>query len=310
MRRCLVLVLLCLASFTAHSEDCTAAKYPLSSQERAFFATFVKLRAALPKPPAGWRYDEESQSKLAADYPYLPASECDISTYNMGIAAGYERPMSQAELQAEVQASRGPPDPAHKQKLDGLMAQQQALMQKISAAAEKQDFKSMDALGKQNDAISKQIDVTQKEMNAGNQAKVAALQRDRSAKASFGLNDQSDFTCYGSPEPLSVPGAAYAYECSAPATFDSDGNQVDPARGQVVVVFGKYKLEQFGWDRIDADGKTVHDKYIDIKPDWDDTLTLDIQNVTAVFEGEDAARAESLYQAADIKSLAALARHQ
>ncbi len=310
MDRCLLFLLLCLSAVAAHAEDCTAAKYPLSGQEKAFFSTFVKLRAALPKPPAAWRYDEESRSKLGADYEYLPASECDISSYYVGIGVRYERPMSQAELQAEVQAERGPPDPAHKKKLDDLMAQQQVLMQKIAAAAQKQDTQALDALGKQNDALSKQISAAQKDMDAGRQAKVDALQRDRNAKASLGLNDQSDFTCYGSPKPLAVPGAAYAYECGAPATFDSEGNQVDAPQGKVVVVFGKYKLEQYDWDRTDAAGKTVHDKYIDIKPDWDDTLTLDIQNVTAVFEGDDAARAEALYQAADIKSLATLIKHQ
>ena len=309
MKRCLVLVLFCLANFTVHAEDCTAAKYPLSGQEKAFFSSFVKLRAALPKPPAGWRFDEESQSKLGPDYQYLPASECDISNYTVGIEVGYERPTSQAELQAEVQAERGPPDPATKKKLDDLMAQQQALAQKMAAAAQKQDTLTLDALGKQNDALTKQITAVQKGVNAGSQAKLDALRRDRRAKASFGLNDQSDFTCYGSPKPLQVAGAAYAYECSAPASFDSEGNQVDPARAEVVVVFGKYKLEQYDWDRTDASGKTVHDKYIDIKPDWDDTLTLDIQNLTAVFEGDDAARVESLYQAADIKSLAALIKH-
>lgn len=306
MHRFLAFVLLCLAAQAAHAEDCTAAKYPLSGQEKAFFSTFVKLRAALPKPPTGWQYSKESKDKLEPGYQYLPASECNISNYYVDIEVDYERSMSQAELEAEVQATRGPPDPAKKKRLDDLMTQQQALMQKTIAAAQKQDYKTVDVLGKQNDALNKQINTAQKDMNASVQAKLDALQQDRHAKAHIALDDQSDFTCYGSPKPLVVSGAAYAFECSSPATFDSEGNRVDPPRGQVVVVFGKYTLEQHDWDRSDATGKTVHDKYVDIKPVWDDTLTLEIQNVTAVFESQDAARAESLYQAADIKSLAAL----
>ena len=68
-------------------------------------------------------------------------------------------------------------------------AQQQALMQKSLAAAQKQDYNTMQALGKQSDALNAQITQTQLDMNAGQKTALDAVQRDRTAKVRIAMNN-------------------------------------------------------------------------------------------------------------------------
>ena len=201
------------------------------------------------------------------------------------------------------------PDPAKQKKVDALMAQQQDIMQKMMAAAQKQDYNSMTALGKQNDAIGKQLAVAQKDANAQSRATMDAIQADRSAKADISINNQGDYTCYGSPKPLTVAGATAAFSCAAPAIFDADGNQVDPARAEVVVVFGKYAVQSYDWERTTADGKTVKDSYVQMKPQWDDKAGMKVQNLGVDLEGDNQARAESLYKDVNLAALQKQAPH-
>lgn len=292
------------------SADCIPQKMPLNAQEKAFFSKFTVLRAAVPKPPAGWQYSDDSRDVLASGYKYMPASECEVSSYYIGLNVGYERPMTQADTQKMEQAAQAQPDPAKQKKLEQLLAQQQALMQKSMAAAQKQDYKAVDALGKQGDALNAQISQVQQEMNAPGQAAMDAIQRDRSAKVSLAVNDAAgDVTCYGSPKPLTVPGAV-AYACEAPATYSSPGEQLDPAKGRIVVVFGKGAVVQsYDWSRQDNQGHEHKDSYVDIKMPMDPTIAIGVQYVTVNIEGDDLARAQSLYKQMNLAPLAALATH-
>ncbi|MGE5625862.1 MAG: hypothetical protein ACM3ZT_09980 [Bacillota bacterium] len=304
--------LLCLLGLMvaplAHA-DCDGPITPVSAKEKAFYsAQFPAMRAAIPKPPAGWQYKDDSKAELAPGYKdYMPTQNCGPSNYYMDLGIEYERPMTQADSDAETQAMQAAPDPAKQKKLDALMTQEQALMQKFGEAAQKQDSKAMEALGKQNDALTAQMTALQQDMNSGSQAKIAAIQWDRSAKINISFNNNSGgATCYGNPKPLQVPGAAMAYACEAPADYSSPGEQLDPAVGRIVVIFGKATAQQYDWNRKDAQGKEVKDKYMDIKFDGNDDHAMVVKNVVVDITGDDLARAQSLYKQINFAPLATL----
>ena len=310
MRRLALSLMLCFAVNVAHA-DCDQPITPVTAQEKAYYqARFPVLRATIPKPPAGWKYTGESQDKLARGYTdYIPTQNCGPSNYYLSLGIEYQRPMSQAELEAEVQATRGPPDPATKQKLDALMAQQQALMQKFTKASEKGDAESLQAIAKQNAAVTAQITSLQQNMNSGRQAKLDALRHDRKAKVDIRINDASDnISCYGNPKPISVPGAA-AYQCEAPATYSSPGEVLDPASGRVVVVFGNVTVKHYDWDRQDAQGKPHKDSYVEISYLLNGSRPMAVQNVVVDVSGDDLARAQSLFSQMDLKPLASLIKN-
>jgi len=313
MKSAILPLFVCIAllpAATAHAEgggDCSSKQFPLKPEEKAFFSKFTVLRAAVPKPPKGWQYSDDSKEVLAKDYRYLPASECDISSYSIGLDVGYSRPMSQADMNKVSAAMQAKPDPAKQKKLDARMAQQQALMQKMVAAAQKQDAKTMDSLSKQNDALTAQINATQQDMNAGSSAAVASAQKDREAKVRLSINDASgDVTCYGNPQFLKVPGAV-AYACENPATYSSPGEVLDNPRGRVVVVFGKgvqADVEEWTWK--DTNDKEHKDHYVSIRTPLDPAVAIGVQYVVVNVEGDDLARAQSLYKQINLKPLAAL----
>lgn len=311
MNRLVLIVLLCFAAGLAHA-DCDAPITPVTAKEKAFYsAKFPALRAAIPKPPAGWQYDDDSKALLAPGYKdYLPTENCGPSNYYMDLSIEYVRPMSQADSDKEVQAMQAKPDPAKQKRLDDLMAQEQALMQKMMVAAQKQDTKTMDALGQQSDALNQQITAAQQDMNSGSQATFAAVQWDRSAKVGISINDNAgDATCYGSPKPLQVPGAAAAYACEAPADYSSPGEVLDPAVGRIVVIFGKATVKRYGWDRKDDQGKEIKDSYVDIHFDGNDDHAMAVKNLVVDITGDDLARAESLYKQVNFVPLSALVKN-
>ncbi len=302
-----------LSAAAAHAEgdaDCSPKKFPLKPEEKTFFSHFTVLRAAVPKPPAGWQYTDDSKEALAKNYKYLPASECEINNYYISLDVGYSRPMSQADMDKVTSAMQAKPDPAKQKKLDGLMAQQQALMQKLMAAAQKQDSKAMESLGKQNDALTAQINAMQQDMNAGSQGAMDAAQRDRKAKVRFAINDAADdVSCFGNPQFLKIPGAV-AYSCENPATYSSPGETSDAPKGHIVVVFGKgiqADVEEWVWK--DAGDKEHKDHSVSIKTPLDPAVVIGVQFVTVDIEGDDLARAQSLYKQMNLAPLAALVKH-
>jgi len=312
-RRYIIVILfsgLSLASTLARAEGCEEGdQRPLTAAEKTFFAKFTVLRSAVPKAPAGWQLNDDSQAKMAADFDYLPDYQCGAGNFYIGLGLTYQRPISQADSDREMAAMRAGPDPAKQKKVDALMAEQQAMMQKMMDAAQKQDYKAMEALGKQNDAIGKQLAAAQKDASSQSRATMDAVQADREAKADIAINNQGDVVCYGSPKVLKVAGAAAAYSCVAPAAFDSEGNQVDPARAEVMVVFGKYAVQSYDWERTTSDGKTVKDSYVQMKPEWDDKAGTKIQNITVDLEGDNQVRAEGLYKDTNLASLQKLIQH-
>ena len=314
MNRFILLTLLSIAGFSmanAARADCDQPQVPLTAKEQAYYdAKFPVLRAAIPKPPAGWQYSDESKDKLAPEYrDYMPEYNCGPSNYYLGLGIDYERPISQAEMDQEVAAMQAKPDPAKQKNVDALMAQQQALMQKMMAAAQKQDYKAMDALGKQNDALGKQLQAAQADANGGSHSTIEAIQRDRKANVSISINDASgSASCFGNPKALQVPGAI-AYECQNPTDYSSPGEVLDPARGRIVVVFGPAQVKQYDWTRKDAQDKETPDRYVDITFKLDDSHTPVVQNLVVNIEGDDLARAESLYKQMNLKPLAALIKH-
>ncbi|HEU5398305.1 MAG TPA: hypothetical protein VFV77_03425, partial [Gammaproteobacteria bacterium] len=294
----------------AHA-DCDQPRTPLTAKEKVYYAAkFPVLRAAVPKPPAGWQYTDESRSELAPDYTdYMPSYNCGPSQYYLSLGIDYERPMTQADADKMTAAMQAKPDPAKQKNVDALMAEQQALMQKMMAAAQKQDYKAMDALGKQNDALGKQLQAAQADMNAGSAAAMDALQRDRKANVNIMINSAAgDVTCYGSPKPLQVPGGV-GYACEAPTTYSSPGEVLDPARGSIVVVFGQTEVKQYPWSWRDARDKETQDRYVQIKFHLDGSHRMVVQNLEVSIESDNLARAESLFKQMNFKPLAALMGH-
>lgn len=307
MRRLVLLLLLCFTPTLAHA-DCAGPITPVTAQEKAYYqARFPVLRAAIPQPPAGWKYADRSQDKLAPDYTrYIPTEDCGPSNYYIALGIEYQRPMSQAELEATVQAMRGPPDPDKQKQLADLQAKQVALIQQSVAASQKQDYAAVEALGKQGDALSKQMTALQADMNSGRQAKVDALQHDRSAKVDISINGAGGgITCFGSPKVINVPGAI-AYQCEAPANYSAPGEVLDPASGHVVVVFGTATVKQSDWTRRDAQQKQIKDSYVDIKYEINADHALVVKNVVVDVSGDDLARVQSLFSQMDLRPLAAL----
>jgi hypothetical protein len=310
MKRLVPLILLCITGLSianpARAEGCDSTPVPLNAQEKAFYSRFPTLRSAVPQPPSGWRFDERSQNKLAQDYEYMPTERCPGENYYIGLGIGYERPISQAEMDQEVAAMQAKPDPAKQKKLDELTQQRIALVQKAMDAAQKQDYKTVDSLGKQGDALDKQMTALQQDMNSGSRATLDAIQGDREAQVDISINSAAgSVPCYGSPKALQVPGAI-AYECQAPATFSSPGNQLDPPKGRIVVVYGPAEAKQYDWSRKDAQDKQVQDSYVNIKTSADAGKTAAVMVVVVDVSGDDLARAESLYKQMDLKPLAAL----
>jgi hypothetical protein len=313
MRRMTMLILLSFAALIAanlaHAEGCEEGQqHPPSAKEKAYYSSeFKTLRNALPKPPAGWQYSDADKEKLEPAYTDVPEWLCGANqNYYIGLDMGYERPVSeadQAKLDAAMQAK---PDPAKQKELEDLMGQQQAMIQKQVAAAQKQDYKAMDAVGKQSDALNAKISKVQEEMNARQSAAMTALQWDREAKVHIAINDAGDVTCYGDPKPLQVTGGV-AYQCGSPATFSSPGNQLDPAKGHIIVVFGKGVQPQTDtWDRQDSEGKEHQDSYVILKYTSQYAATPAVQFVSVDVEGDDLARAQSLFKQMDLAPLAAL----
>lgn len=309
MKRLALFILLSLATGLAHA-DCDGPITPVTAKEKAFYnAQFPALHAAIPKPPAGWQYTDDSKTLLVPGYKdYLPTENCGPSIYYLDLGIEYERPMSQADSDKEVQAMQAKPDPAKQKKLDDLMAREQALMQKMMDAAQKQDTKAMDALGKQSDALNKEIAAAQQDMNSGSQSTVAAVQWDRSAKVGVSINNNSgSATCYGNPKPLQVSGAV-AYECGAPADYSSPGEVLDPAQGHIVVIFGKATVKSYDWARKDAQQKQVKDSYVLITFEINSDNSMRVHNVVVDVSGDDLARAQSLYKQMNLAPLAALVK--
>ena len=313
MKRFALLTLLSIAGLSianvARAEGCDSTPVPLNDQEQAFYSKFAVLRAAIPQPPAGWQYSQDAKDKLAPDYESMPTERCPGENYYVGIGIDYERPISQTEMDQEVAAMQAKPDPAKQKKVDALIAQQQALMQKMMDAAQKQDYKAMDALGKQNDALGKQLQAAQADMNSGSRSTMDAIQKDRRANVSISINGAAgSVSCYGSPKALQVPGAV-AYACGAPATYSSPGEVLDPARGRIVVVYGPAEAKQYDWSRKDGQGKDVQDSYVDIKTTADAGRYPQPTVLVVDVSGDDLARAESLYKQMNLKPLAALIKH-
>lgn len=311
MKRLLLFALLGFAAGLAHAEGCEEGQqHPPSAKEQAYYSgDFKVLRAALPKPPAGWQYSEADKEKLRPDYSDVPEYLCgDAQSYYIGLDMGYERPTSEADAQKMQDAMQMKPDPAKQKELEGLMAQQQALIEKTMAAAQKQDTKAMDSLGKQGDTLNAKIAKVQQEMTASQSDTLAALQKDRQAKVRIAINDAGDASCYGSPKAISVPGAI-AYQCENPATFSSPGNQLDAPKGRVVVVFGKgARAETDEWSRQDDQGQEHKDSNVVIRYATRQSNTPAVQFVTVDVEGDDLARAMSLYKQMNLAPLAALVK--
>ncbi len=311
MKRLITLCLFALAFFAsaAHAEGCESTPRPLTAQEKTFYSKFTVLRAVIPQPPAGWRFKDETKEKLGKDYSYLPSDYCPNSGYFVGMKADYERPMTQADSDKEMAAMQAPPDPAKQKEMQDLTNQRVALMQQSMAAAQKQDMKTVEALGKQGDALDKQMQALQADMNSGSQTTIAAIQADRAASVSISLNSAVGTDCYGSPRSLTVPGAT-AYACEHPATYSSPGEQLDAPMGRIIVVFGPAKLRtDDDWNRKDAKGKDTADKgvILDTPAEVHDSTSVGL--IIVDITGDNLARAQSLFKQMDLKPLAALLKH-
>jgi len=298
-----------LSAAAARAEGCDSTPQPLTAQEKAFYSSFTTLRGAIPQPPAGWQVKRDSQEKLDKGYEYMPKDRCPGSNYYLGLDVGYERPMSQADSDKEMAAMQAPADPAKQKKVDELTAKQQAIMQKMMEAAQRQDYKGMEAIGKQNDEIGKELQAAQLDASSGSRATMDAIQRDRDAGVRIAINDGGgSVSCYGSPKAIQVPGAV-AYQCESPASYSSPGEVQDPAKAHIVVIYGPAEAKQYDYTRKRAQDKEVKDSYVDIKTTADAGRYPQPTVLVVDVSGDDLARAESLYKQMNLKPLAALIKH-
>jgi len=300
-----LLALTCLMASTARAEGCPEGDaIPLTAQQKTFYGKFLQLRAAVPKPEAGWQYGKNTQELMALDYKdYLPAYTCFMNNYYISVDADYTRPLSDADMAKEQQVMQGKPDPAKQKKLDDLMAQEQALMPQLMAAAQKGDTKTMDALGKQSDAINKQITQTQIDANSGRQGAMGSIEADRTASVSIGLNNPDSLDCYGAPKPVQVQGGT-AFSCEHPITYSSPGNPLDKPEGRIVLIFGKSTLDKDDdWDRQDINGKHTKDTAVIIRPQLDQPVSLGVHNITVVVTADNLARAQAIFKRLDLAAL-------
>ncbi|HEY3644393.1 MAG TPA: hypothetical protein VGM16_03570 [Gammaproteobacteria bacterium] len=300
-----IFALACLMASAAYAEGCPEGDaVPLSKAEKAYYGKFTQLRAALPKPEAGWQYDKDTQEKMAPDYKdYLPAYTCFMNGYYLDVTAEYTRPMSAADAAKEQQVMQSKPDPAKQKKLDEIMAQEQALMPQLMAAAQKGDTKAMDALNKQSDALNKQMTQAQIDASSGSQDAMAAIEADRHATVSIGLNNPDSLDCYGGPKPVQVSGGT-AYSCEHPITYSSPGNPLDKPEGRIVLIFGKSTLDRDDdWERQDINGKRTQDTAVIIRPQLDQPVSLGVHNLTVVVTADNLARAQSLFKQLNLAAL-------
>jgi hypothetical protein len=289
----------------ARAEGCPEGEaIPLSKAEKAYYEKFQQLRAALPKPEAGWQYDKDTQEKMAPDYKdYMPAFTCFVNNYYLDVTAVYIRPMSDADSAKEQQVIQGKPDPAKQKKLNDLMAQEQALMPQLMAAAQKGDTKTMDAVGKQSDALNKQITQAQIDLSSGKMGAMDAIEGDRKASVSIGLDNSDGLECYGNPKPVQVSGGV-AYSCEHPITYSSPGNSLDKPEGRIVLIFGKSTLDKDDdWDRQDINGQHTKDTAVVIRPQLDQPVKLGVHNLTVVVSADNLARAQSLFKQLNLAAL-------
>lgn len=314
MRRLSLLILAVIASLFAvgaFAEGCEGQQRAPTAKEKAFYVSnFKALRAALPKPPAGWQYNDADKQKLDPTYTDVPEYICsDYVNYYIGLDMSYERPMNEADSQKEMAALQAAPDPAKQKELDALMAQQQALIEKTMAAAQKQDAKALDALSKQGDVLGAKIGQVQADMTAGQSAALAAIQRDRDAKVRIAINDAGGASCYGNPKPIQVKGAFAAYQCENPATYSSPGNQLDAPRGRILVVYGAATLRtDDDWERKDDKGQEHKDSAVTLDTQVDQKSMV-VQSIIVNIEGDDLARAQSLFKQMNLAPIAALLNH-
>ncbi|HEY4127717.1 MAG TPA: hypothetical protein VGN70_06690 [Gammaproteobacteria bacterium] len=300
-----LLALACLMTSVAYAEGCPEGEaIGLTAPQKAFYEKFQQLRAALPKPETGWQYNQDTLEKMAPDYKdYMPTYTCFVNNYYLDASAGYTRPMSEADSAKEQQVIQGKPDPAKQKKLDDVMAQEQALMPQLLAAAQKGDTKTMDALGKQSDALNKQMTQAQIDANSGQQNAMAAIEADRNSTVSIGLNNSDSLDCYGNPKPVQVSGAT-AYSCEHPITYSSPGNPLDKPEGRVVLIYGKATVDRDDdWDRQDINGKHTKDTAVIIRPQLDQPVSLGVHNLTIVISADNLARAQSLFKRLNLVAL-------
>ncbi|HEY1772535.1 MAG TPA: hypothetical protein VGH91_05015 [Gammaproteobacteria bacterium] len=307
MKRFLLFVLLCFAAGLVHAGCVEGVQKPLTAKEKIYYTKFKTLRAAVPPPAAGWQYSADSHDVLAPGYDATPPYTCGPDNYFIGLNVSYGRPMSEAEAQQEIKIMQAPPDPAKQKQVDALMAKRQALIQQLMAAAQKQDAKSLDAIGKQNDALGKRIQVAQVQATASKKAALDKLQYDRKATLSIDINDVTSADCYGSPKPLQVADAV-AYSCEAPATYSSPGDQQDPVHGSIVVVYGKSTTDTVDWERQDDQGAEHKDSAVILRTEVQQGTDPKVQNLVIRIVGDDLARAQAIYKQLDLKPLAALVK--
>ncbi len=300
-----LLALTCLMASTVRADGCPEGEaIPLTAPQKAYYGKFLQLRAAVPKPEAGWQFAKDSQEVMAPDYKdYMPTYTCFMNNYYIDIEANYTRPMSDADMAKEQQVMQSKPDPAKDKKLNDLMAQEQAQMPQIMAAAQKGDTKTMDALSKQSDAINKQITQAQIDANSGKQGAMDSVEADRTASVSLGLNNPDSLDCYGVPKPMQISGGT-AFSCEHPITYSSPGNPLDKPQGRIVLIFGKANVDKDDdWDRQDINGKHTKDTAVIIRPQLDQPVTLAVHNLTVVVTADNLARAQSLFKQLNLAAL-------
>jgi len=303
-----VFVLLALLlSTTRVLADSECTHRALTAAEKNFYGLFSKLRAALPKPPAGWRFSSSSQELMAAAYTGIPDHLCKESTGHwLTEVFDYER-MDDGTEQATLQKAQAlAPDPAKLAEVAKLNEQQAILTEQMMAASSKGDMAKLDKLGAESEALSKRVQKMMDQLYAPQTAALAGLDRDRSARVTITVNGK-DAGCAGQPRSEKAAGAM-VYHCAYDNGYTDGGEILDPAAARVVMVFGKSVAQTSGWSRLDHEQHEFQDSDVAITMAYDESRSLVVQNIVVSIDADNAARVEQLYKAMSPERLQALVK--
>lgn len=281
--------------------DCPKMR-PLTADEETFFRHFSALQAAIPPVPEGWRFSVDSQKRMTPGFSPAPTQQCaEYPDHNLGLAVTYRRITTQAEVNAAAKASAVAPDPAQEARVQKLLSEQQKLLKSMQTAAENKDTAAMQKLNEQAEALGKRLNAAQRQAYAPMMKAAATFSHDREARVDIAIN-AANANCYGNPEAVSIPGAT-AYRCTNETNYDTDGNVVDPASAQMIIVLGRATATLDTWTRHSRDGKEVPDKDVTITASVDARQPLKVQDVVVTIDSDNAARVAQLYHGLKLDGL-------
>jgi len=287
----------------ADGGDCTYR--PLTAEEKTFYGRFAVLRAALPRPAAGWRFHDSSETLLAPGYTGIPEKTCQ-EDLEPSLSEGfyYERIPSEADQVILDRAVEQAPDPAKLAEIETINQHIATLTEQVMAAVGQGDMATVDRLNEEMDGLSQRMQKIYEQLYAPQVAAMAELNRDREAKVTITVNGQHA-DCNGQPRAETIEGGLL-YRCAYDNGYSSSGDILDPASARIVMVLGTATVRTQEWPRLDSAQREFTDQMLSITVGYDHKRPLVVQNILVVIDSDNAERVEQLYKGMATGKLAAL----